>query len=207
MFGLPEKAVIRQPLSKKIMYAKFALKSEAKQLFEKDVSRVTIVGYVSPQTVPALHEGEQIKGYYVLLLNIRQREYRDRNLLWMFNSIHQNMVFVLECEDEAQLVINYNGLQKSEWMPLSEVNIKLDGLDMDAVWMNLVAAIGGYNAHSSTETIDTQIDNRQQVARIKKEIKALTNKRNKERQTQVKFALHKQIVALQEKLKEYENLN
>ena len=203
MFGIPEKAMIRQPLSKKRFYSKFRLRADDKNCFEDDVSRVTIVGYISPRTVPAFHEGEKVKGYYVLLLYLKNRNYRDRNIQMLFRCIHQNMVFVLEYGGEAQMIMNCNGLQKSGWMPIDELHIKLEGLDMDAAWTNLIAYIGGYNVHSE-QTIEEQIIDKNEIDKINKEIKALLTKRNKTKQTQEKFALHKQIVALQAKLKEYE---
>lgn len=195
MFGLPVATAINQPLSKKAVYEKFNLKAAERERFDADISRMVLVARISPATVPALTDGNEIKGIYVLQVVSKRKEYDPKNILLLQKLIPQNIVFALQHEDKTQLCIFHTRLQQSAWMPTEETAIHLQGLNLDDVWNNIVASIGSLDT-SSEETIEQQILNREQKEKLLRQIEVLEKKCRTERQTRKKYEFHQEIQKL-----------
>lgn len=195
MFGLPVSTAINQPLTKKAVFEKFNLKASERERFDADISRLTLVARISTATVPALTEGNEIKGIYVLQVVLKRKEYDPKNILLLQKLIPQNIVFALQHEDKTQLCIFHTRLQQSAWMPTEETAIPLQGLNLDDVWNNIVASIGSLDT-SSEETIEQQIINREQKEKLLRQIEVLEKKCRLEKQTHKKYELHQELVKL-----------
>lgn len=199
MFGLPVATAINQPLAKKDVFEKFNLKAAERERFDADISRLTLVARISSATVPALTEGNEIKGIYVLQVVLKRKVYDPKNILLLQKLIPQNIVFALQHEDKTQLCIFHTRLQQSAWMPTDEAVIPLQGLNLDDVWDNIVASIGSLDT-SSEETIEQQIINREQKEKLLRQIEVLEKKCRTEKQTRKKYELHQEIQKLKELL-------
>ena len=195
MYNLPHTTAINQPLSKKAVFEKFNLKASERERFDADISRQTLVARISSATVPALTEGTEIKGIYVLQVVLKRKEYDPKNILLLQKLIPQNIVFALQHEDKTQLCIFHTRLQQSAWMPTDEAVIPLQGLNLDDVWVNIVASIGSLDT-SSEETIEQQIINREQKEKLLRQIEVLEKKCRLEKQTHKKYELHQELVKL-----------
>ena len=195
MFGLPVTTAINQPLSKKAVYEKFNLKASERERFDADISRLTLVARISTATVPALTEGNEIKGIYVLQIVLKRKVYDPKNILLLQKLIPQNIVFALQHDVQTQLCVFQTRLQQSAWMPTEETAIPLQGLNLDDVWNNIVASIGSLDT-SSEETIEQQIINREQKEKLLRQIEVLEKKCRLEKQTHKKYELHQELVKL-----------
>ena len=195
MYNLPHTTAINQPLSKKAVFEKFNLKAAERERFDADISRLVLVAHISSATVPALPEGNEIKGIYVLQVVLKCKEYDPKNILLLQKLIPQNIVFALQYEDQTQLCIFHTRLQQSEWMPTDETTIPLQGLNLDDVWNNIVANIGSLDA-TSEESIEQQIINREQKEKLLRQIEDLEKKCRLEKQTHKKYELHQELVKL-----------
>lgn len=200
MYQLPISTIINKPLYKKAVYEKFNLKTAERERFDADISKMTLVARISTATVPALAEGEQIKGIYVLLVTLKRKEYDTKNILLLQKLIPQKIIFALQHETETQLCIFHTLLQKSEWKPTEEATITLQGLSLDDVWNNIVADIGKLDSHSE-ETLEEQIINREQREKLLRQIEVLEKRCRTEKQTRKKYELHQEIIKLKEKIK------
>ena len=114
MFGLPNTTWIRKQLPKKAIYAKFGLKPAQKDGFDADVSRIDIVAVVSPTTVPAIAAGEDIKEFYVLAVQLKKKDYDEKNVAMLSKLIPQNILFALQYEEQTQLAIYHTKLIRSD---------------------------------------------------------------------------------------------
>ena len=195
MFGLPVSTEISQPLTKKAVFEKFNLKASERERFDADISRLVIVARISLATVPALTEGNEIKGIYVLQVVLKRKAYDPKNILLLQKLIPQNIVFALQHDTQTQFCIFHTRLQQSAWMPTDEAVIPLQGLNLDDVWDNIVASIGSLDT-SSEETIEQQIINREQKEKLLRQIEVLEKKCRTEKQTRKKYELHQEIVKL-----------
>lgn len=203
MFGLPASTAINKPLYKKAVFEKFNLKTTERDRFDSDISRMALVARVSPATVPAISEGQEIKGFYVLQVLLKQKEYDSKNILLLQKLIPQNIIFALQYEEESQLCIFHTRLHQSEWHQSNNIAIPLQGLSFDEVWLHIVATIGNLDDHA-VESIEEQIINREQQEKLKRQIEALEKRCRTERQTRKRFELHQQIIKLKEGLKNAE---
>lgn len=199
MFGLPQVTIINQPLYKKTVFEKFNLKTAERERFDADISRMSLVARISPATVPALAEGQEIKGFYVLQVILKQRDYDAKNILLLQKLIPQKIVYAFQYEKQTQLCVFHTRLQQSDWMPTETAIIPLSGLSLDDAWNNIVATIGGLDAQSET-SIEVQIINREQREKLLRQIEALEKQCRTEKQTRKKYELHQQILKLKEQL-------
>lgn len=199
MYGLPSSTLINRPLYKKAVFEKFNLKTAERDRFDVDVSRMAIVAYLSPAKIPALHPGQEVKEFYVLQVQLKQRDYDTKNILLLQKLIPQKIVFALEYDEDVQFCIFHTRLQQSEWKHVSDAEIPLTGLTLDEVWENIVAVIGGLDAQAE-ESIEEQIIHREQREKLLRQIEALEKRARIEKQTRKKYELHQQILKLKEEL-------
>ena len=201
MYGLPASTLINQPLYKKVVYEKFNLKTAERERFDADISRMALVARISPATVPALAEGREIKGFYVMQVALKRKDYDSKNILMLQKLIPQKMVFALQYDEQTQFCIFHTRLQQSAWMATDEAAITLQGLTLDDVWNNIVAAIGGLDAQAE-ESIEEQIIHREQREKLLRQIESLEKQCRTEKQTRKKYELHPKIQELKLKIKQ-----
>ena len=192
MYGLPHTTEIRKQLPKKAIYAKFELKPTQRDGFDADVSRIDIVAVVSPTTVPAIATGEDIKEFYVLAVQLKRKDYGEKNIAMLSKLIPQTILFALQYEDETQLAIYHTKFIKSDWKPTDEATICLTGLNLDTVWENIIKTIGEIQVQDG-KTLAEQIQDDEQRAKTLKLIADLEKKMAKETQPRKKRELFEQI--------------
>ena len=73
MYGLPSSTLVNRPLYKTAFFEKYNLKAAECDHFDADVSRMAIVAYLSPTKIPALRPGQEVKEFYVLQVQLKQR--------------------------------------------------------------------------------------------------------------------------------------
>ena len=198
MYGLPSSTLINRPLYKKAVFEKFNLKTAERDRFDVDVSRMAIVAYLSPAKIPALHPGQEVKEFYVLQVQLKQRDYDTKNILLLQKLIPQKIVFALEYDEDVQFCIFHTRLQQSEWKHASEAEIPLKGLTFDDVWNNIVAEIGSLD-NAAEETLEQQIINREEREKLLRQIELLEKRARTEKQTRKKYELHQQLLKLKER--------
>ena len=199
MYGLPQATIINQPLFKKTVFEKFNLKTAERERFDADISKMALVARISPVTVPALAEGQEIKGFYVLQVTLKHQDYDVKNILLLQKLIPQQIIYALQYENQTQLCVFHTRLQQSDWRNTESTEIPLTGLSLDEVWENIVAAVGGLDAQAE-ETIEEQILNREQREKLLRQIETLEKRARTEKQTRKKYELHQQIMKLKEEV-------
>ena len=187
MLGLPKATELSRQLPKKAIYAKFSMNTAAKNRFDADISRITIVNEISPSTV-AIAAGEEVKSFYVLLVALKRKDYDERIIGQLSRLIEQNMLFVLECGDEAKLAIYHNKVMSTDWSAKENLSVSLRGLNLDAVWQNVIVQIGEIQIEQG-KTLDEQIAIDEKRAKLQKEINKLERLARAEKQPKKKFEL------------------
>lgn len=200
MYGLPSSTLVNRPLYKTAFFEKYNLKAAERDHFDADVSRMAIVAYLSPTKIPALRPGQEVKEFYVLQVQLKQRDYDTKNILLLQKLIPQKIVFALEYDEDVQFCIFHTRLQQSEWKHASDAEIPLKGLTIDDVWNNIVAEIGCLDT-AAEETLEQQIINREEREKLLRQIEALERRCRIEKQTRKKYELHQQLLKLKEELK------
>lgn len=191
MLGLPKSTELSKQLPKNAIYAKFQMNTAEKARIDADISRITIVNEVTAAKVN-IADGEQAKSFFVLLVALKKKDFEDKTIITITKLIPQNMLLVLECNGEAKLAIYHTKLMQTEWKRTEDLSIELKGLDMDAVWENIIIQIGNIQIEQGN-TLNEQIAADEQRTKIQKEIDRLTKQARAEKQPKKKFELAQQI--------------
>ena len=194
MLGLPKATELNKQLPKKAIYAKFQMNTAAKDRFDADISRISIVGEISPRTV-GIAAGESITSIFVLLVSLKHKDFQVNTIAQISKLIDQNMLLILDCGTDRKLAIYHSKLIQTEWGPADTCAIEPKGLDLDSVWENFITQVGGITIQEGN-TLDEQIAADEQQAKLEKEIARLEKLARAEKQPKKKFELAQQIVEL-----------
>ena len=203
MLGLPKSTALNKQLPKKAIYAKFQMNTAAKERFDADISRISIVGEISPRTV-GISAGESIASIFVLLVSLKHKDFQVNTIAQISKLIDQNMLLVLEHEGQGKLAIYHTKLIQTGWMPADNCTVTLKGLDLNSVWENLIVQVGGITIQQGN-TLDQQIAVDEKKAKLEKEIAKLEKQAKAEKQPKKKFELVQKIQKLKEGIIAYEN--
>lgn len=195
MYGLPHTTEIRKQLPKKAIYAKFELKPAQRDGFDADVSHIDIVAVVSPTTIPAIAAGENIKEFYVLAVQLKKKDYDEKNIAMLSKLIPQNILFALQYEDETQLAVYHTKLIMSAWKSTTETDIRLSGLNLDTIWENIIKDIGEIQLRDG-KTLTEQIQEDERLVKLKKQIEELERKCRTEKQPRKRLELYEKLTTL-----------
>lgn len=201
MYGLPQTTEIKKQLPKKAIFAKFELKPSQRESFDADIARIDIVAVVSPTTVPAVAEGENIKEFYVLAVQLKHKDYDSKNIALLSRLIPQKMVIALHFQEDVQFAINHTKLITSKWQFLTPNSsfLTLQGLTLDSVWDNIVISIGDIHIEGEN-TLSEQIKIEDVRVKLKAQIATLTQKLNKEKQFNRQIEINAEIKSLRKQL-------
>jgi len=196
MFGLPVHTEVGTQLPKKSIYAKFAMNSSEKEKFDADISRIVITNAVDGRHVA---EGEKVKSFYVLAVQLKHKDYDPKNIVSLVKLINQNILFALTYESEVQLAVFCTRLVTSDWQSIDNVAVPLRGLNLDAVWENIVASIGDITI-TEGKNVAEQIAEDDAHAKLMKQIEQLEQKVRIEKQPRKKLELFEKLKELKKKL-------
>lgn len=198
MLGLPKSTEMSKQLPKKAIYAKFQMNTAAKGKIDADISRITIVNEITPNKVN-IPVGDEVKSFFVLLVTLKRKEFEEKTIATLSKLIPQNILFVLECGNESKLAIYHTKLMQTDWMPIEEQRIELQGLNLDKVWENLVRSLecGVWNEELS---LDENLALHEQQEKLQKQITKLEKQARAEKQPKKKFELVQQIKMLERRI-------
>ena len=200
MFNLPESTLLKRQLPKKAIFIKFAFQNSQRVNFDADIARMDIVSVVSPTTLPGIAAGEEVKEFYVIAVQLKQKTYLEQTLSLLVKFIPHRMIFALHFEEQVQWAVFHTRLITSPWMPQAEATLHLEGLNLDSVWNNLVADIGRI-AVQQGNTLTEQIQENMAQAKLRKQLAALQHQLNQERQFNKQIEINARIKAIKKQLK------
>ncbi|GJN65908.1 DUF4391 domain-containing protein [Faecalibacterium gallinarum] len=201
MLGLPKATELNKKLPKTAVYAKFQMDTAEKAKIDADISRITIVNEVSATKVN-IAPGEKVQAFFVLQVMLKRREFNERTLIVLSKLIPQNMVLLLEYDGLAKLAVYHTKLLQTPWKDPDSLSLAVEGLTMDAVWENVIVQIGGIQVQEGN-TLDQQIAQDEQKAKLEKEIARLQKQLWAEKQPKKKFELNFKIKELQKQLERF----
>ena len=199
MYFLPQSTWAKKQIPKKALFAKFDLKTSQRDAFDADVARIDIVAVVSTKTLPALGEGVDVKEFYVLNVQLKRKDYSPKNIELITKLIPQNMVFALLYENEVQFAVYHTELVKSDWQDAEDAILQVQGLNVDAVWENIVKNIGQITIEEGS-TLTEQIAVNKQKDKLLAQIAILEKKMLSEKQPRRKREYFEQIKKLKKQI-------
>ena len=200
MFGLPASTELRKPLHKKLIYERLATEfhGNRKKEFENDISRIYVIHEISPASVN-VNEGETVSSIFAVLIELKRKEYNERNIGFIAKVFGQNLLIVLHYADKYQLAMYQKRLLHSDWIGENSISLEITGSDLNTVWEGLVRQVSGIFPDAE-HTLDEQIDIEEEKSKVRKQIAKLEAKANREPQPKKKYEIHKEIRSLEAKL-------
>lgn len=90
---------------------------------------------------------------------------------------------------------------QTDWKPIGEQRIELQGLNLDKVWENVVVSVGSVDIEQGN-TLDEQIEVNEKRQKLEKEIAKFEKQARAEKQPKKKFEMVKRLREYQKKLEE-----
>jgi len=204
MFGLPRSTEIKKPLPKKAIFDRFKPKPDDRKLFDEQINRLVIVAEISPQTL-AVNASLDVSAIYLILVSLKTPECDKKNIVLLSKLIDQRMLFVLQYEDTVRLAVyRAERVLVSESKSLHEWKLNLRGLDLGAIWENIIAEIGSIDLTKGKSLDETIIANECRE-KLKKKIAALEKKAMNEKQPRRKWELVEEVKRLKNEMEEFSN--
>ena len=194
-FGLPSSTEINNIISKKTIIDKFSLSGQERTRFDSSIHKIIISNEISPRTVN-ISSGD-IKSIFILRAELREEDCDPRVLSMLFNLINQRMIIILQCGIRCKPTVFNDVLIEGDWMLQSDLSLRLEGLDLDDIWKNLVIQIGNIKMEDGLSLSD-QIRKNEEHKVNEAKIAELQKKMVAEKQPRKKKELFEQIVMLRE---------
>lgn len=202
MLGLPQSTEINRPLPKAQLYKKFELKQAQRDAFDADIARMEIVNFIAPQSLPGIAEGTEVKAVFVVDVELKRSDYDTKNIILISKLIPHRIIFALRYENKVQLAVYHTKLFTGPWQPLTpnaSCLIPINGLNLDAVWQNIVAFVGELEvAEGNSLTEQIRVD--EERARLLRHIDSLERQMRSTAQPRRQRELYAEIKKLKHTL-------
>ena len=213
MFGLPTSTELNRRIPKQKFYEKSDLSPTLKKAFSAQIASIHWRNKIAPEVLN-LAAGKEVRELEVFELRLNDGQMDEAVLRLIDRAIPYHILFVLMWEDRMRLAVAYKETPDAknagvrveryyytDWMPVGELALRLEGLSMDAVYENLVRRIaGGALGDAHTSTLRESVAAQRRRERIGKQIAALEAKIGREKQPKKKFELVQQLRALEASL-------
>lgn len=201
LFGLPQATEVNKGLPKKAVFDRFKPITNDRKLFDEQISRLAIVAEISPHTVNVVANAE-VAAIFIILATLKTADCDKKNIQLLSRLIEQRMLFALQYENTVRFAVFRAGrVLMSERKLLEEWQLNLRGLDLGAVWANMIADIVGIDL-TGGKMLDEALAFRERRDKLIKEIAALNKKAMSERQPRRKWEYAEAIKRLQVELEE-----
>ncbi len=201
MLGLPPTTKVKRPLPKAQLFKRFDWTPSQRDRFDGEVSRLDFVNWIAPRTVPAIAEGNEVKEIFVIEVALKLRDFDQNSIVLLAKSIPQRVIYLLRFEDEIRLAVYHTKLFMTDWQfltPNSSLLI-LQGLNLDAVWENIVSSIGQFTVEEGN-SLSEQIKDDEERAKLERQIAALERQINTTKQPRRKRELFIELQKLKSRL-------
>lgn len=202
MLGLPQSTEVIRPTPKAQLYKKFELKQTQRDAFDADIARMEIVNFIAPQSLPGISEGTEVKAVFVVDVELKRSDYDTKNIILIAKLIPHRIIFALRHDDKVQLAVYHTKLFTAPWQSLTldaSCLIPLKGLNLDAVWQNIVAFVGELDvAEGNSLTEQIRVD--EERTRLMRQIESLERQMRSTAQPRRQRELYAEIKKLNSNL-------
>lgn len=213
MYGLPEQTQLRASRGKKEDLKKH-LEASQRSRYQEAIKTVKWRHKLAAHELNVA-DGKNVHEVEVFELELNQSEVPEPVLRAIDKAIPYHLLFVCQYQEKCQLWMAYKefsqtGIRKigsyyhTGWQPVDEVQIHIQGLNMDDVYANLLRSLGGAVLEPSEqgENLAETVERSEKRQNLQKKIDQLTKKMNREVQLSRQMEIRKEIKQLQKEWKE-----
>jgi len=213
MLDLPGSTVFNRRIPKQKFYENLSVTAELKRIFVEQINVIYWKNKIAPSTVN-IAAGETVAEIEVIEIRLNQPGLDKRVLQLIDREIPYHILFLLVYEEQAQAWIGYKEQSRggtaafkpgtyynTEWQPVNEISLRIDGLSMDAVYEGFIRQIAGERLEDKTGGgLKDAVARDERRQKLQKEIAALENKVRREKQFNIQVALNGELKRLRKEL-------
>lgn len=209
MLGLPQSTEFNKRIPKQKFYEHITVSPALKKSFVDQIRMIYWRNKVAATTVN-LAPGTIVDEVEVFEIKLNSASLDEAVLRQIDREISYHIIFLLEYEGKLQAWTAYkektptaNAVFKvgkyyhTEWMTEAELPIRIDGLNLDAVYENFVRQIAGDALKAdSGESLKASVERDEKKKQLEKQIAALENKMRREKQLNRQMEMNAELKKL-----------
>ena len=200
----------------KTKFVKLAeLSTSVRNEFNTNVERLRLANILRQDTTN-IPKGKTVVEINVFEFQLKEKTVSDSLIKEIDSAIPNHIIFLFVCNDVAQIAISYKErlatsnknkvikTYRSEWKNVDNLNLELNGLDLDVVYNNFITQISDGKIETNEETsIKDAVEKSVEIEKLQRKIEQLKNKINKEPQFNKQLELKKKLKKLQDEVEEF----
>ena len=214
MIGLPKTTEFNKRIPKQKFYENMDISPALKKVFVEQVKIIYWRNKIAASTTN-LAAGTDVTELEVFEVRLNSQVLDDSLLRQIDKEIPYHILFLLEYQGKYQAWIGYketaasgnkafkvNGYYHTEWLAEDELPLKLEGLNVDAVYENFVRQIAGEKLKTETagESLKETVARDEQKQALQKQIATLQAKIRKEKQLNKQMQMNNELKKLKKEL-------
>lgn len=215
MLGLPQSTEFNKRIPKQKFYEHITVSPALKKSFVDQIRMIYWRNKVAATTVN-LAPGTIVDEVEVFEIKLNSAPLDEAVLRQIDREISYHIIFLLEYEGKLQAWTAYkekmpaaNAVFKvgkyyhTEWMTEAELPIRIDGLNLDAVYENFVRQIAGDALKAdSGESLKASVERDEKKKQLEKQIAVLENKMRREKQLNRQIEMNEELKKLRIELQQ-----
>lgn len=223
ILNFPASTHVDRLVPKTAFYKNLEINARLKTRFVEDVERIEWLYKLAPSTMN-VNDGKLVHEIVVFQVQLKAEDTPDDVFLTIDRQMPRHVVFLLRFADRGRLLLNYkewadvdktrfNILKtfRTEWMPLAEVKLALEGSTLDGIYEAFAGQVSGFGTHKAEDTKQI-LALQDEIARKRRTAEALQKRVRNEKQFARQMELNseartlkREIAKLEEKLTTLEN--
>lgn len=206
MLGFPVSTEFNKRIPKQKFYENLDVSPTLRRVF---VDQIRLVYWRNKLAASTLNiaAGEAVTEVELFEVRLNEPKLDEAVLKQIDKEIPYHLLFILTCDGKAQAWIGYkeaaasgssafkvNRYYHTDWMPEDELQLHIDGLNMDAVYESLVRQIAGDKLLSeSGESLKESVERDEKRKQLEKQIATLESKMRKEKQLNRRMEMNAEL--------------
>ncbi len=213
MLGLPKSTEFNRRIPKQKFYENLTITPALKKQFVEGIKIIYWRNKIAATTMN-LAAGKDVTEIEVFEIRLNTQGLDEAVLRQIDREIPYHILFLLEYNKQYQAWIGYkeatagtdafkvSGYYHTDWMSERDLPLKVDGLNLDAVYENFVRQLAGdvLQSGETEESLQKAVRRSEQRAQLEKQIAALQAKVRKERQLNKQMEMNSELKRLKKEL-------
>ena len=213
LFGLPKSTEFNKRIPKQKFYENLTVTLALKTAFKEQIKVIYWRNKIAATTMN-LAPGTTVTELEVFEIKLNSGNLDEAVLRQIDKEIPYHILFLLEHEGKYQAWIGYKeatqsgnnafkvtGYYHTDWLVEDALGIKVDGLNVDAVYESFVRQIAGDKLQTATgETLEETVARAEKRNQLQKQINSLQAKIRKEMQLNKQLEMNSALKKLREEL-------
>lgn len=215
MLGFPVSTEFNKRIPKQKFYDNLDVSPTLRRVF---VDQIRLVYWRNKLAASTLNiaAGEVVSEVEVFEVRLNAPKLDEAVLKQIDKEIPYHILFILTCDGKAQAWTGYkeaaasgsnafkvNRYYHTDWMPEDELQLRIDGLNMDTVYESLVRQIAGNKLQAeSGESLKESVERDEKKKQLEKQIAALESKMRKEKQLNRRMEMNAELKKIRVELKQ-----